>query len=61
MQLFSRDKDTIDRTSFLDLLITSYQLCPGTVNDLERRDLSSGNVGEFNGKEWMESVTKSCV
>ncbi|CAG7716952.1 unnamed protein product [Allacma fusca] len=57
VKMYSKGSDTIDRAAFIDLLISSYQLS-STGASKAGRDLK--NSEQFSGKEWFESVAKSC-
>jgi hypothetical protein len=57
-QAFGYGKDSVDRDAFEDLLIGAYQLhATGTGEST----VSMNRDEDFEGKEWIESVSKACV
>lgn len=59
-QLFAIDKDIVEREAFMDFLICLYQL--STVGEAEHKDaLEMKGLDPFDGKDYFESVIKSCV
>lgn len=48
----------MERDSFMDFLISAYQLSTIGTSD---SGMEMRNSEDFDGKEWLESVIKSCV